>query len=150
MQYLCIRTEFFSYRLGGGGGGSSSKYISIKGGKSGGSSTSGGSSSKLISINGESGSSSGGSSSGIITMKEGGSSSSSSIRISSGKKLITIGKKITSGSTSKGSTKQGDPLSITVDQDTDKLAQENLWSGSLLGVSFNGNNMMINNNSRFF
>lgn len=75
-------------------------------------------------------------------MKEGGSSSSSSIRISSGKKLITIGKKITSGSTSKGS--------ITVDQDTDKLAQENLWSGSLLGVSFNGNNMMINNNSRFF
>ena len=83
-------------------------------------------------------------------MKEGGSSSSSSIRISSGKKLITIGKKITSGSTSKGSTKQGDPLSITVDQDTDKLAQENLWSGSLLGVCFNGNNMMINNNSRFF
>lgn len=83
-------------------------------------------------------------------MKEGGSSSSSSIRISSGKKLITIEKKITSGSTSKGSTKQGDPLSITVDQDTDKLAQENLWSGSLLGVSFNGNNMMINNNSRFF
>lgn len=81
-------------------------------------------------------------------MKEGGSSSSR-IRISSGKKLITIGKKITSGSTSKGSTKQGDPLTITVDQDTDKLAQENLWSGSLLGVSFNGNNMMINNNSRF-
>lgn len=83
-------------------------------------------------------------------MKGGSSTSSSRIRPWFGKKLITTGKKNTSSSASDGSTKQGDPLSITVDQDTDKLAQENLWSGSLLGVSFNGNNIMINNKNRFF